>query len=209
MLDKKAIEEKKQYFISLLKSLNREGIDSVLDFLEKSDFYYAPSSSLYHGNYEGGLLEHSLNVMEIAVKLYDDFKELAPIETKDVTRESVILCSLLHDICKTYFYVPKIKSRKNDMDEWEQYIGYEIKDQLPLWHGAKSVIMLQMMGLKLNVQEMLAIQWHMGAWNNGYTEASTKKSMGDAYSNYPLCLMIHCADSMATFILESNKIQKV
>ena len=46
MLDKKAIEEKKQYFISLLKSLNREGIDSVLDFLEKSDFYYAPSSSL-------------------------------------------------------------------------------------------------------------------------------------------------------------------
>lgn len=203
-MDKIELENKKKEFITILRSVNREGIEKVIDFLEKSDFFYAPASSLYHGNYEGGLLEHSLNVYNIAMKLYEDFKQLSPEKVANLSVESVIISSLLHDICKCYFYVPKIKSRKNDNNEWEQYIGYEINDQLPLWHGAKSVILLQMIGLQLTVDEMLAIQWHMGAWNNGYTEASTKKSMGDAYSRYPLCLIVHCADSMATFILEEK-----
>lgn len=203
-MDKIELENKKKEFIAILRSVNREGIDKVIDFLEKSDFFYAPASSLYHGNYEGGLVEHSLNVYNIAIKLYEDFKQLSPEKVANLTVDSVIISSLLHDICKCYFYVPKIKSRKNDNNEWEQYIGYEINDQLPLWHGAKSVILLQMIGLQLTVDEMLAIQWHMGAWNNGYTEASTKKSMGDAYSRYPLCLIVHCADSMATFILEEK-----
>lgn len=203
-MDKIELENKKNEFITILRSVNREGIDKVIDFLEKSDFFYAPASSLYHGNYEGGLVEHSLNVYNIAMKLYEDFKQLSPDRVANLSVESVIISSLLHDVCKCYFYVPKIKSRKNDNNEWEQYIGYEINDQLPLWHGAKSVILLQMIGLHLTVDEMLAIQWHMGAWNNGYTEASTKKSMGDAYSRCPLCLIVHCADSMATFILEEK-----
>ena len=203
-MDKIELENKKKEFIAILRSVNREGIDKVIDFLEKSDFFYAPASSLYHGNYEGGLVENSLNVYNIAIKLYEDFKQLSPEKVANLTVDSVIISSLLHDICKCYFYVPKIKSRKNDNNEWEQYIGYEINDQLPLWHGAKSVILLQMIGLQLTVDEMLAIQWHMGAWNNGYTEASTKKSLGDAYSRYPLCLIVHCADSMATFILEEK-----
>lgn len=202
MIDKTTIELKKQEFINLLRSTNREGIDKVIDFLEKSDFFYAPASSIHHGNYEGGLLEHSMNVYNIAIKLYEDFKEISPEKMTNIPIESVIITSLLHDICKTYFYVPKIKSRKNEDNEWEQYIGYEINDQLPLWHGAKSVILLQMIGLQLTIDEMLAIQWHMGAWNNGYTESSTKRSMGDAYTRSPLCLIVHCADSMATFILE-------
>lgn len=204
MIDDITIESKKEEFISLLKSTNRNGIDKVIDFLEKSDFFYAPASAIYHGNYKGGLLEHSLNVMKVAMKLYEDFKQLTPERMSNTTEDNVIIASLLHDICKTYFYTPKIKNRKNNDNEWEQYIGYEINDQLPLWHGAKSVILLQMIGFEMTIEEMCAIQWHMGAWNNGYTEASTKKSMGDAYTRFPLCLIIHCADSMATFILEDN-----
>ena len=52
----------KEEFIKLLKSTNREGMDNLLAFLEKSDFYKAPTSTKFHGNYEGGLLEHSLKV---------------------------------------------------------------------------------------------------------------------------------------------------
>lgn len=204
MLDDLTIENKKQEFLTLLNSVNRNGIDKVINFLENSDFFYAPASSIYHGNYKGGLLEHSLNVVKVALKLYEDFKELSPNRMQNINEENVIIAALLHDVCKTYYYNPKIKSRKNDDNEWEQYVGYEINDQLPLWHGAKSVILLQMIGLELTVEEMCAIQWHMGAWNNGYTESSTKKSMGDAYSKFPLCLIIHCADSMATFILEEK-----
>ena len=50
----------KEEFIKLLKSTNREGLENLLNFLEKSDFYKAPASTRFHGNYEGGLLEHSL-----------------------------------------------------------------------------------------------------------------------------------------------------
>ena len=55
----------KEEFIELLKSTNREGMGNLLNFLEKSDFYKAPASTRFHGNYEGGLLEHSLKVYEI------------------------------------------------------------------------------------------------------------------------------------------------
>ena len=57
----------KQEFVELLKSINREGIDKLLDFLEKTDFYVAPASTRFHGSYESGLLEHSLKVYEILV----------------------------------------------------------------------------------------------------------------------------------------------
>ena len=134
MLDDLTIETMKQRFISLLKTTNRNGIDNVINFLEQSDFFYAPASSLFHGNYKGGLLEHSLNVLDVSLKLYEDFKELTPEKMQNTTKESVIIAALLHDICKTYFYVPKLKSRKNENDEWEQYIGYDINDQLPLWN---------------------------------------------------------------------------
>ena len=53
----------KEEFIELLKSTNREGMENLLNFLEKSDFYKAPASTRSHGNYEGGLLEHSLKYM--------------------------------------------------------------------------------------------------------------------------------------------------
>ena len=58
----------KEEFIELLRSTKREGIENLLAFLEKSDFYTAPASTRFHGNYEGGLLEHSMKVYEILMK---------------------------------------------------------------------------------------------------------------------------------------------
>lgn len=40
----------KEEFIELLKSTNREGMESLLRFLEKSDFFTAPASTRFHGN---------------------------------------------------------------------------------------------------------------------------------------------------------------
>ena len=83
----------KERFISICQSeIKREGIDSLLQWLENSDFYTAPASTRFHGNYECGLLEHSLNV-------YDALKELANIH-KDyqITAESLAIAALLHDM---------------------------------------------------------------------------------------------------------------
>ena len=53
----------KEEFISIYKeNIKREGADKLLEFLQKSDFFTAPSSTRYHGAYEGGLVQHSVNV---------------------------------------------------------------------------------------------------------------------------------------------------
>ena len=55
----------KEKFIELLKSTNRPGIEDLISFLEKTDFFTAPASTRFHGSFEGGLVEHSLKVYEI------------------------------------------------------------------------------------------------------------------------------------------------
>ena len=52
----------KERFIELLRSTKREGIEKLIDFLEKTDFFTAPASTRFHMSCEGGLLQHSLNV---------------------------------------------------------------------------------------------------------------------------------------------------
>ena len=54
----------KERFIELLRSTKREGIEKLIDFLEKTDFFTAPASTRFHSSYEGGLLQHSLNVYD-------------------------------------------------------------------------------------------------------------------------------------------------
>lgn len=61
-------EEQKQEFIHLLSFVERDGVQSLLEWLESTDFYTAPASTKYHGAYAGGLLEHSLNVFRQLVK---------------------------------------------------------------------------------------------------------------------------------------------
>ena len=56
----------KEKFIEIYNAtITREGADKFLEYLlEKTDFFTAPASTRFHGSYEGGLLEHSLNVYE-------------------------------------------------------------------------------------------------------------------------------------------------
>ena len=89
----------KEKFIELLKKVDRDGMNDLLDFLEKSDFYKAPASTRFHGDYEGGLVEHSLKVYELLV----DKVKNSPVPI-DVKEESLIIIALLHDICKANYY---------------------------------------------------------------------------------------------------------
>ena len=49
---------------------DREGKDALRVWLlsDDCDFFIAPASTKYHGNYEGGLCEHSIDVYEMAVQ---------------------------------------------------------------------------------------------------------------------------------------------
>lgn len=189
-------------FIELLKSTNRPGVDAVIDGLEKLGFFKAPASSKHHLAEEGGLVVHSLNVYAQASLLREVQAGLRPDLAEKIPEESVIIVSLLHDICKSDVYKQVEKFRKDKDNKWEKYLAYESDYTLcPLGHGEKSVIRLLRMGLELNNDEIAAIRWHMAGWDlvDSY---EAKGNFNAACDKYPLLPIIIAADELATRILE-------
>lgn len=181
----------KQKFINLLKQTNREGIDEIINFLEKTDFFVAPASTRFHGAIEGGLLEHSLKVYEI---LNEKIKKQDIIE---VNEDTIIIVALLHDICKVNFYKVDYRNAKNARGEWEKVPYYTVEDTIPYGHGEKSVMMLTEY-IKLTPEEKYCIRWHMG-----FSEPKESyTTLGLAYKKYPLALLVNEADLEASYFYD-------
>ena len=177
----------RSHFASLLRSINRPGIEKTLTKLESIGFFEAPASRKDHLAYPGGLLQHSLNVHNVAMILYNQLKALKP--DLEIQEESIIIASLLHDVCKADRYT---------MTDNGAYVK---NYNFPVGHGEKSVILLLKWGLKLTEEEMLAIRWHMGGWhvpNNEEQQTDYVK----AIDSYPLVSLLHAADTLASKVLE-------
>lgn len=187
----------KEEFISLLQSVQRDGIDKLISYLEKSDFFKAPASTRFHGNYEGGLLEHSLNVYHL---LKEKLQQKPFSEYVQASDETVILITLLHDICKTNYYTVDFRNKKNEDGVWIKEPYYTVNDTIPYGHGEKSVMMITKF-VELTMEEMYAIRWHMG-----FTEPKELyNTIGNVYEKFPLAFALHEADLEATYLLESKK----
>ena len=195
-------QDKINLFESLLMSTNRTGMDKVIEYIRRTDFYNAPASAKYHSNYETGLLDHSLMVYNLAEAFFDKMKIIDPELAVSIPEESIIVSSLLHDVCKICFYRKTIKWKKNEHNDWIQYDGYEIEDSFPIGHGEKSVIMLLKLGLDINPCEMLAIRYHMGFWGESNTEF--KIAMKSAIKMCPLVVLLQQADCAATMMFEKE-----
>ena len=58
----------REKFDKAVSHIKRDGIDDLVNWLHSdTDFFTAPASTRFHGNYEGGLVEHSLHVVEYAL----------------------------------------------------------------------------------------------------------------------------------------------
>lgn len=195
----------------LLRKTGREGIESLIDYIRKSDFYTAPASTRFHSCHEGGLLEHSLNVFNCLREKLDQpvWKDTGLIEGIDDA--GIILVALLHDLCKTNFYTVEMKNKKvysdhgkksdsNGRFDWETVPGYTVEDKFPYGHGEKSVMMIEQF-IKLKPAERYAIRWHMG-----FTEPKENwNTLGLAIKKYPVVLAVHEADLEATYLLEEEE----
>lgn len=196
-------KEDKQEFIDLLQSTKREGIDYVIEDLEKLGFFESPASAGHHLNEQGGLVKHSLNTCKAALAVWNSMKELEPSLVGEVNKESVILASLLHDVCKSDIYVKSIKKRKNVLGQWEDAEGYKLTyKNFPMGHGEKSLVMLLCSGLELSDDEMLAIRWHMGAFGLNQNSLEEIKNYDAAKTRYPLVTIVQVADNLAASIME-------
>ncbi len=192
----------KDEYISLLRQTGREGIDSVVDYLDKAGFFRAPASVNRHLSRDGGLLEHSMNVYRMAMMLREQMVAMKPETEQRLPIESVTITALLHDVCKANIYRKVTKYRKDANNRWESYDGYDTDyGRFPLGHGEKSVVMLLHLGLELTNDEVLAIRWHMGAWDLPFQSYEAKSNISAA-SDVPLVAIIQAADALAAHVLE-------
>lgn len=179
----------KEEFLKILKTVNREGIEDLIKFIESTDFFTAPASTRFHGNYAGGLVEHSMKVYEILVE-----KVKHSSKTIDVAEDTLKIVALLHDICKANFYKVDYRNAKNALGVWEKVPYYVVEDTIPYGHGEKSVMMITEY-MKLTSEEKYTIRWHMG-----FTEPKeVYNTIGAAYTKYPLALLLFEADLEATY----------
>lgn len=197
------IKADKAEFIGLLKSTGRDGMDYVISDLEDLGFFDAPASAGHHLNTVGGLVRHSLNTYRAAMAIFDSMKTLEPSLSGDVKPESIIIATLLHDVCKADIYKRTVKKRRDQLGNWVDSEGYKVSYRnFPMGHGEKSVIWLLCAGLALNDDEMLAIRWHMGAWGINMNSLEETRSYDTARKLYPLVSIVHSADTLAASLLE-------
>lgn len=197
------IKANKEEFLELLRSTKRDGIEDVITDLEELGFFTAPASAGHHLNVEGGLVLHSINTCKAALAIWEGMKPLEPSLATEVKRDSIIISSLLHDVCKSDIYKRSVKKRKNALGQWEDCEGYKVSyKDFPMGHGEKSVILLLCSGLDLSDDEMLAIRWHMGAWGINMNSYEDERCYDTARALYPLVSIIQTADELAAAILE-------
>lgn len=158
-------------------------------WLTSTDFFKAPGSTRFHDSYEGGLLDHHFNV-------YNEMCDLRKLDKfKNVDVHSSSLVALTHDYCKIGLYDSYMKNVKNDnTGQWGKVQAYKYdKPQFPLGHGITSMYIVNKL-IPLDIEESLAIRWHMGEYNCCQGEMS---DLQEARDRYPLVLMLQIADRMA------------
>lgn len=168
---KSLIRNNTELIMNTLKAIRSD----LPEILEKMDFFTAPASAGHHGNYPGGLLEHSVCVTMELVNLTRTQK------LEWARPESPLIVGMLHDLCKC-----------------DQYIltptGYKTNpDTINLGHGDRSVEMVSKL-IDLTPEEVFCIRYHMGAF-------VPKQQWGEysgAVRRYPNVLWTHTADMIAS-----------
>ena len=161
------------------------------EWLRNTDFYTCPASTQYHDSFTGGLLKHSLNVCDSAVNLLaaEPFKSTVHIE-------DAVLVSLIHDWCKIGLYVPYKRNVKDEATgQWNAVDAFRYAENrtICLGHGVSSMYMASKF-FNLNMEESLAVRWHMGKWNVADSEIN---ELQQANRMYPLVHLIQFADQLA------------
>ena len=182
----------------LLLSTNREGMKDLIKYMDEYGFFKAPCSTNHHLSREGGLAEHSLNVYEAMMNFHITMG--SPLKY-----ESIIICSLLHDLGKMGqynkpYYVPNMlkgratKANPNPEPYQSTSKPYVSNSELlSVDHEVRSIAIASRF-IELTEEEQQAILWHNGLYGNFKYQIQGKET--------PLYLILHFADMWASRVVE-------
>ena len=190
--EKEELENLKNKILDRLRSIKRDGIEDLINYLlERTDYFTAPASTKFHANFDGGLAFHSDNVVELLIQKNEQYK-------LGLSNDTMYLTGYLHDLCKCNLYEKTMRLKKDELTgKWIGYASYEFDEKIPLGHGEKSVILLQQF-VKLTLEECLMIRWHMGA----YIPKEDYRDYNKAIELYKSVLAFSNADAEASHFLE-------
>ena len=165
-------------------------INQIINWIESTDFYESPASTIYHESFPHGLLYHTLVVYNKMIELYQ-----IPTFKGKVDIESATICCLMHDWCKIGLYEQYKKNVKNEQTgQWERVDAYRRKSfPHSFGHGVTSMFMA-MKFVKLTEEEALAIRWHMSMFNVASNEINEYQQ---SCEQYPLVHLIQFADQLS------------
>lgn len=212
MLSKEQIQKNKEEFISLIKSINREfDKEKLINWLEnKSDFFTAPASTKYHGSYEGGLCEHSLNVYYALRNLNCIYMPKLTATSEEVEQgihkykydeDTLKIVGLLHDISKANYYEKYFRNVKDNNGNWTQVEEYRVKeDRFIYGSDEQTADFMVSTFIPLTKDEHIAILHKTG----GRAFDSTQTSIPTIFENCELAVLLNCADLLSCYILEKS-----
>ena len=152
-----------------------------IDYLKEQGFFAKPAAIKHHGNYQGGLFDHSLMVTQSLTNMTN------AMDIKWQNPRSPFVVGMFHDLCKVDDYTFKYE----DSGKFFEYNN----DKILNGHGDKSLIMLSQF-LKLTEEEILCIRYHMGAY-----QTDDWTSYDKAIRKYQTVLWTHTADMYASKVL--------
>lgn len=189
MIDKEILKAK---FITALRDTGRKGIDNLIIAMEQGGFFEAPCSGkkAYHLAEEGGLLKHSMNVLDYSKRLNKAFDYPVP-------DESIIIAALLHDLGKMgdygkHYYVENIlKTGQSQAEPFKHntellYIPHEIKS-----------VKIASEYIRLTEDEEHAITFHNGLYSKLGSDVNGKETW--------LYMILHTADMVCSRFVEANE----
>ena len=192
-----AVLDAKNEFIDIFTTnIARDGADKLLDYLTNSDFFTAPASARFHLAEEGGLCQHSVNAYKRLVKIVkDEYGDNSPY-----SNECLAICGLLHDVCKVNFYAVDYRNSKEN-GAWVKVPYFRVDEKFPYGHGEKSVFIISQY-MRLTAEEAMAINWHMGGFDERVKGGSY--ALSEAMAKFKLVLLMHIADLEASYLDEER-----
>lgn len=166
-------------------------VDNFFTWLDSTDFFTTAASARYHHSYPGGLVEHSLEVEEMAQRLAESSAY------SSISKAEITIAALCHDLCKIGLYKPGTRNVKDELTgTWSKVPCYSHSQvPLPFGHGELSVLMLYQHFAQLPDSIILGIRYHMGTF---WVPDELKGQYREACTKSRLPLLLFTADMMAS-----------
>ena len=166
----------KERILALLRATKRKNIRPLTNWLyDGCQFFEAPASVNKHNVFRGGLAKHSLDVYNAAMELNKSY---------NLPEDSIVICSLLHDICKHDQYYIDAQGKPRSKKKMDAHLD----------HGFRSKEIIKSFDIPLSHDEEMAIWWHMGQYEN--SKDDYPKEYAESM-NIPLVKLINQADGIA------------